>query len=274
MNFREKLKKKQKIVIKIGTSTISFPNGRINLQRLERLVTVLAKVYQGGTKIVLVSSGAIAVGAGILGWDKKPDKLSDKQALASIGQAELIKIYQKFFKTYGQVVAQVLLTKDGIENPVRGTNAKNTLNALLEMNILPIINENDTVSTHGIQFGNNDALSASVAALINADLLIMLSDIDGLYSGDPRVIQDAKIISTVSEISSDLEKAAKGSGTSLGTGGMVTKLDAAKICSEENIDTIITNGKDPEIIYDILEGKEVGTYFVANNNTNQCFERK
>jgi glutamate 5-kinase len=267
MNPREKLKEKQKIVIKIGTSTISFPNGRLNLLRLERLVTVLAKVYQGGAKVVLVSSGAIAVGAGILGWDKKPDKLSDKQALAAVGQAELVKIYQKFFETYDQVVAQVLLTKDGILNPERRRNARNTMNTLLEMDILPIINENDTVSTHGIQFGNNDILSASVAALIEADLLIMLSDIDGLYSGDPRVIPDARIISTVSEISRDLGKVAKSTaGTSFGTGGMATKLDAVKLCSEVNIDTIITNGKDPEIIYDILEGKEVGTYFVANNS--------
>lgn len=263
MDRVKKLSEKKRIVIKVGSSTLSFPNGRINLQRIESLATVLAKIHNDNVEVILVTSGAVAIGGGILGIDKKPNNLSEKQALAAIGQAELIKIYQKFFKEYDQVVAQVLLTKDGILNPVRRDNAVNTLNALLNMNILPIINENDTVSIRGIEFGNNDALSASVAVLIKADLLIMLSDTDGLYSADPKKVKNAKLIPTVTEISSGLEKSARGSKNSFGTGGMATKIDAVKICFEAGIDTILANGKEPEIIYDLIKGKEIGTYFVS-----------
>ena len=263
MDRRKKLLDKKKIVIKVGSSTLSFPNGRINLQRFEELTTVLAEIHQNNLQIVLVTSGAIAVGGGILGIDEKPTDLAEKQALAAVGQSELIKIYQKFFQNYHQVVAQVLLTKDGITNPKRRRNAYNTLSSLLEMDILPIINENDTVSTHGIKFGNNDILSANVAELIGADLLIMLSDIDGLYTEDPKKSRNAKFIPTVTEISPELEQSAKGSGNSFGTGGMTTKLDAVKICFKAGIDIILANGKEPKIIKDIMKGKEIGTYFTS-----------
>lgn len=261
MNRKEKLLKKKRIVIKVGSSTLSFPNGRINLLRVEELTTVLAGIHQANTEIILVTSGAVAVGGGILGVDEKPADLAAKQALAAVGQSELIKIYQKFFRNYQQIVAQVLLTKDGITHPVRRKNAFNTLSSLLEMNILPIINENDTVSTHGIKFGNNDILSAHVAELMQADLLIMLSDIDGLYTEDPKKSKNARFISTVTNISQKMEKNARGSGNSFGTGGMATKLDAVKICFEAGIDTILANGKEPDVIKKIMKGEEKGTYF-------------
>ncbi len=264
MNRGERLLKKKRIVIKVGSSTLSFPNGRINLQRVEELTTILADIHQNNLEIILVTSGAVAIGGGILGVDEKPADLAEKQALAAVGQSELIKIYQKFFRNYDQIVAQVLLTKDGITNPVRRKNAYNTLSSLLEMDILPIINENDTVSTHGIKFGNNDVLSAHVAELIQADLLIMLSDIDGLYTEDPKKSKTAKFIPTVTKISADMEHSAKDSGSSFGTGGMATKLDAVKICFDAGIDTILANGKKPGIIKDIMKGKEKGTYFTRH----------
>ncbi len=264
MSRKEKLLNKKRIVIKVGSSTLSFPNGRINLQRVEELTTVLAGIHQKDLEIILVTSGSVAVGGGILGVDEKPADLAEKQALAAVGQSELIKIYQKFFHNYKQTVAQVLLTKDGITHPIRRKNAFNTLSSLLEMNILPIINENDTVSTHGIKFGNNDVLSAHVAELIQADLLIMLSDIDGLYTEDPKKSKNAKFIPTVTEISKEMEQSAKDSGNSFGTGGMATKLDAVKICFDAGIDTILVNGKEPKIINEIMKGKEKGTYFTRN----------
>ena len=264
MNRKERLLNKKRIVIKVGSSTLSFPNGRINLQRVEELTTVLAGIHQNDMEIILVTSGAVAIGGGILGVVEKPADLAEKQALAAVGQSELIKIYQKFFRNYDQIVAQVLLTKDGITNPVRRKNAYNTLSSLLEMDILPIINENDTVSTHGIKFGNNDILSAHVAELIRADLLIMLSDIDGLYTEDPRKSKTAKFIPTVTEISTKMKQSAKDSGNSFGTGGMATKLDAVRICFEAGIDTVLANGKEPGIINDIMKGKEKGTYFTTH----------
>ncbi len=264
-DYREQLKQKKRIVIKIGSSSLSFPNGRLNFLRIEKLAYVLSAVRRKGIQVTLVSSGAIAVGAGRLGMNGKPSELSKKQALAAIGQAELMKIYQKFFSDYNQIVAQVLLTKDVIANPVRHHNAKSTMERLLEMEIIPIINENDTISTYEIEFGDNDTLSAIVSKLIDADLLIMLSDIDGLYSADPRIEKSAEIIHTVSKITPDLEKLANGAGSSFSTGGMITKLAAAKFCYDENIDLVITNGSAPEIIFDILNGKEVGTHFLPKN---------
>ncbi|MFO7657590.1 MAG: glutamate 5-kinase [Bacteroidales bacterium] len=271
-NYRDKLKEKKRIVIKVGTSSLSYPNGRLNFQRIEKLAYVLSAIRRRGLQVTLVSSGAIAVGAGRLGLSEKPSELAKKQALAAIGQAELIKIYQKFFDDYNQTVAQVLLTKDVVTLPMRQHNARGTLEKLLEMEIIPIINENDTISTYEIEFGDNDTLSAIVAELIEADMLIMLSDIDGLYSADPRVDNTAQIIHTVTKITPELEKLANGAGTSFSTGGMITKFAAAKICYEKNIDLIITNGSTPEIIFDILDGKDVGTHFLPKNanifNTN------
>ncbi len=264
--MRESFKYKKRIVVKVGTSSLSYANGRLNFQRIANLSYVLSALRNRNLEIVLVSSGAIGVGAGRLGMLNRPVELSKKQALAAVGQAELIKIYQKFFEGYNQTVAQVLLTKDIVTIPDRHQNAKSTLLKLMEMGIIPIINENDTISTYEIEFGDNDTLSANVAQLIEADLLILLSDIDGLYSADPKKEDKAEIIRSVDKITPELEKLASGTGTSFGTGGMVTKISAAKICIDANIDTIITNGNDPSIIFDILEGKEVGTHFVANKS--------
>jgi len=269
MNSRENFKYKKRIVVKVGTSSLSYTNGRLNFQRIGQLAHTLSAVRNKNIDVILVSSGAIGVGAGRLGMIEKPTDLAKKQALAAIGQAELIKIYQKFFEEYNQTVAQVLLTKDVITNPDRHNKAKNTLLKLLNMGVIPIINENDTISTDEIEYGDNDTLSADVATLICSDLLILLSDIDGLYSADPKKETSAEIIRTVEKITPELIRSASGAGTSFGTGGMATKLAAAKICVEANIDTIITSGNNPSIVFDILEGKEIGTHFVANNEVLQ-----
>jgi glutamate 5-kinase len=267
MIFRKVLKHKKRIVVKIGTSSLSFVNGRLNFHRIEKLAGVLSTLQRKGIQIILVTSGAIGVGAARIGMTQKPKELARKQALAAIGQAELIKIYQKFFEESNQLVAQVLLTKDVVVIPHRNQNAKRTLIKLMDMGIIPIINENDTIATYEIEFGDNDTLSAIVANLVDADLLIMLSDIDGLYSADPRVETTAEIIHSVHKITPELEQLASGSGSSFSTGGMVTKISAAKICQQAGIDCIITNGSDPSTIFDILNGKMIGTHFVAGKNT-------
>jgi len=263
MGQRAKFRNKKRIVIKVGTSSLSFTNGRLNFQRIEKLTYVLSAIRNRNIEVVLVSSGAIGVGAGRLGLKDKPKELSKKQALAAIGQAELMKIYKKFFEEYNQTVAQILLTKDVMTDQKKYQNAKNTLTQLLTMGIIPIINENDTISTYEIEFGDNDTLSANVATLVDAELLILLSDIDGLYSADPKIDATAEIIESVNRITPELEKLATGAGTSFGTGGMVTKISAAKICMAANIDTVITNGTDPAIIFDILDGKNIGTHFMT-----------
>lgn len=265
MDYREVLRNKHRIVVKIGTSSLSYPNGRMNFHSISKLAYVLSAIRRRGVQVVLVTSGAIGVGAGRLGLTERPTELAKKQALAAVGQADLIKIYQKFFEEYNQMVAQVLLTKDVVSIPSRNLNAKRTLHKLLEMDIIPIINENDTIATNEIEFGDNDTLSAIVASLTEADLLIMLSDIDGLYSADPRTEIKAEIIHSVLEITPELENLATGAGSSFSTGGMITKMSAAKICLKDGIDCIITSGSDPGILFDVLAGKEVGTHFVAQN---------
>ncbi len=265
MDYRDVLKNKRRIVVKIGTSSLSYPNGRMNFKSMEKLAYVLSAIRQSGVQVMLVTSGAIGVGAGRLGLTKRPAELDRKQALAAVGQAELMKIYQKFFEEYNQTIAQVLVTKDIVTIKERKRNARSTLVKLLEMNIIPVINENDTIATNEIVFGDNDTLSAIVAALVDADLLVILSDIDGLYSADPRKEESAEIIHSVTEITPELEKLATGAGSSFSTGGMVTKISAAKICLKDGIDCIITSGSDPAIMFDILQGKEVGTHFVAIN---------
>jgi len=249
------------IVIKVGSSVLSYPNGRLNYRRLVRLADVISEIQKSGRKAILVSSGAIAIGAGRLGLAGKPSDLADKQALAAVGQAELIRIYRKFFEAGNQQVAQVLFTKDIVVNHERRTNAKNTLNELLAMNIIPIINENDTVSTDEIEFGDNDTLSAHVACLAGADLLILMSDIDGLYSADPRLDPGAKIIPEVNRITDELVRSATDTGSGFGTGGMATKIKASEICSKAGIKVIIANGSKPDILLDILAGKKSGTLF-------------
>lgn len=262
--YRERLTSKERIVVKVGTSTLSFPNGKTNYTRLEKLTMVLSDLMSCGKEIVLVSSGAIGVGAGRLKMDEPPDGLVARQALAAIGQAELIRIYQKFFDEYNQMVAQVLLTQEGLDDETRFTNAKNTLNQLISMKILPVVNENDTVSTFEIRFGDNDSLSAKVATMINADLLIILSDIDGLYSSDPKQDPDARILTEVHEISEEIEKSASGSGSSFASGGMATKIKAVKICKGKGIDTIIINGQDPRNILKVISGEPIGTLFTKS----------
>jgi len=264
MDYREVLKDKHRIVVKIGTSSLSYQNGRMNFHSIEKLAYVLSAVRRQGAQVLLVTSGAIGVGAGRLGLTKRPQELAKKQALAAVGQAELMKIYQKFFEEYNQIVAQVLLTKDVVAIPSRNQHAKSTLIRLLDMNIIPIINENDTIATNEIEFGDNDTLSAIVATLVDADLLVMLSDIDGLYNADPRKEESAEIIHSVLEITPELELLASGAGSSFSTGGMVTKISAAKICLHDGIDCLITSGSDPAILFDVLAGKEVGTHFIAN----------
>ena len=263
MGERKELLSVKRLVVKVGTSTISYPNGRLNFKRIERLAYVLSALQSKGYEVILVSSGAIGVGSGRIGLSERPKDLSMKQALAALGQAQLLKIYQKFFEGYNQVVAQILLTKDIMTVAYRHDNAQNTLIKLIEMNIIPIINENDTISTDEIEFGDNDTLSAMVAKLSKADALIMMSDIDGLYSANPKEDKNAQIISKVESITPEIECLASGAGSSFGTGGMQTKITAAKICYESKIQTIIANGSNPELMFDILEGKEIGTHFVV-----------
>jgi glutamate 5-kinase len=237
----------------------------LNLQRIEKLVRVLIDIHNSGKEVILVTSGAVAAGAGKMGLTKKPTDKIKKQALAAVGQAELINLYDKIFKEYNKIVAQILLTRDGVENPLRRKNARNTINELLKMGIIPIINENDTVSTHEIEFGDNDTLSAIVSSLINADLLIMLSDIDGMYTSNPKENNSAKLIPKVVDLTQDLESYIFSNNSAFGTGGMTSKLVAARHCLENNIDMVITNGADPTIIFDVLEGKNVGTHFVSRS---------
>ncbi|MGC8804265.1 MAG: glutamate 5-kinase [Bacteroidales bacterium] len=262
MEHRRLLKNKDKIVVKIGTSSLTREDGQINYEKFEKLANTISRMQQQGKKVMLVTSGAIAVGSRKMGLKQRPDKLAEKQAMAAIGQAELIKIYEEYFSRNHFTVAQVLLTKDVVTHPIRRQNAKNTLNTLLNMRVVPIINENDTVSTDEIEFGDNDTLSAYVAVISEADLLIILSDIDGLYDGDPRVDINAKIISRVNSVDV-VEKFAQTTQSAFARGGMITKIAAAKLCNKAGIDMVIALGSDPDIIFDILEGKDVGTLFVA-----------
>lgn len=264
MNHRDKIKKKHRIVVKIGTSLLTYDNGRMNLNRMEKLVRVLSDIRNSGKDIILVSSGAVGVGIGILGMDSRPEELARKQALAAIGQVGLMKIYQKFFEEYNLNVAQVLLTRDGVENTRRRDNAKNTFNALMEMGIIPVVNENDTVSTDEIEFGDNDTLSAIVAILVEADLLLILTNTDGVYTSDPHMDRSARKVSSVIDASDDLREVDLKGTSKLGSGGMITKVAAAEMCKDHNVDVIIADGQDPMNIIDILDGKDLGTFFVSD----------
>lgn len=261
---RARLTGKTRIVVKVGTSTLSHPSGRMNFTRMEKLTMVLSDLMSCGKEVILVSSGAIGVGAGRLKMDAPPDGLVARQALAAIGQAELMRIYQKFFDEYHQMVAQVLLTPEGLDDETRRMNARNTLKQLITMKIIPIVNENDTVSTVEIQFGENDSLSAMVAGLIDADLLIIMTDIDGFYASDPKQDEHAEMLSEVHEITDAIELAAQGSGSSFGKGGMLTKINAVKIGREHGIDTLILNGQNPKNILRAMEGHDIGTLFTTN----------
>lgn len=268
MDYREAIKDKKRIVIKIGSSSLTHEEtGNLNLEKMEHLVRILTDLRNSGKEVVLVSSGAIAVGRKMLGLKEKPSELSGRQACAAVGQASLMTIYQKFFSEYHQLTAQILLTKYIMINDISRQNARNTFEKLNEMGVIPIVNENDTISTEEIKelgLGENDALSAFVVALIHADLLILLSDTDGLYSDDPRKNPDAEFIDLVPELTEEYITMGKGAGTSVGTGGMKTKLSAAKIASDSGADIVITNGNRIENIRAVLNGEPVGTLVLAH----------
>lgn len=255
------VKDAKRVVVKVGTSTLTYENGRLNLRRVEALCRVLSDLKNSGKEIVLVTSGAIGVGAGHLGLKERPRDIGGKQAAAAVGQCELMYLYDKCFGEYGHITAQVLLTRDVVEDPGRKRNVVNTLTRLLEYDTVPIINENDTVAVDEIEFGDNDTLSAMVAELIGADALVLLTDIDGLYDADPHVHTDAHRIPVVRVIDDSLRALAGGAGSKRGTGGMATKLNAAQIAMEAGIPAVIMNGAQPFRLYDLFDGRPRGTLF-------------
>jgi len=264
------LNTKKRIVVKVGTSTLTHSSGAIDLRNMEKLVRVLADLAGKGIEVVLVSSGAIAIGTAKLGLSERPKELRMKQAASAVGQCQMMHLYDKFFSEYNHDTAQILLTGDDVDDPERAAHLQATFSALLQMGVVPVINENDSVSSAEIEtgqhkvLGDNDTLSAIVAKLCGADLLVLLSDIDGLYDSDPRTNPDAKLLPQVDELTPQILNMAGGAGTWRGTGGMATKLSAAKIVMNCGCDMVITNGKAPEALYDIVEGKQVGTRFIAN----------
>ena len=252
-----------KVVIKLGTSTLAHETGRLNIRRVEELCKVISDLKNAGNEIIMVSSGAIGMGVGKLGLGEKPHDIPTKQAAAAVGQCELMYTYDKLFSEYNHTVAQILLTDEDIADTERCSNFKNTLCRLLELGVIPIINENDTIATDEIIIGDNDTLGAIVSTTINADLLIILSDIDGLYTADPHKDRNAVMLSRVEEITDEIIAMTGGAGTTLGTGGMVTKIKAAKIATAGGTDMVIANGSNPQLLYSIIKGEDVGTRFVA-----------
>ncbi|MDE6539697.1 MAG: glutamate 5-kinase [Ruminococcus sp.] len=259
------ISEKKRIVIKLGTSTLAHKTGKLNIRRMNNLVRVISDLHNSGREIIMVSSGAVGLGAGKLGLSGKPKDTRMKQAVASVGQCELMHIYDDMFEKYSVTVGQILLTKTIISNPNHCSNFRNTVETLISMGVIPIVNENDTIAIDELELeiGENDSLSALVAELSEADLLLILSDIDALYDDDPRTNPDAKPITYVEKITPEIEKVAGGAGSSLGTGGMSTKINAAKIATNAGIDMIIMNGKNPDLLYDLFENKELGTLFKA-----------
>ena len=256
-----------RITVKVGTSTLTHPSGHLNIRHVETLCKVLSDAKNAGHEIILVSSGAIGMGVGKLNLTRRPQDMPTKQAAAAVGQCELMYVYDKLFSEYNHTVAQILLTGEDLRDEGRHRNFANTLQRLLELGALPIINENDSVATDEIGVGDNDTLGALVAVSVNADLLVVLTDIDGLFTADPRHAEDAALIPEVREITDEMLAGAGGGGSALSTGGMATKLSAAKICMEAGTDMIIVNGARPKVLYDILEGKSVGTRFIGREKT-------
>ena len=254
-----------RIVVKVGTSTLAHATGRLNIRHVEELVKVLSDLKNAGHEMILVSSGAIGMGVGKLNLPGRPADMPTKQAAAAVGQCELMYTYDKLFAQYNHTVAQILLTSEDVDHPDRRQNFENTMARLLELGALPVINENDTIATEEIKVGDNDTLGAIVACSVKADLLVLLSDIEGLYTADPRKDPTARLIPVVEEVTPEVEALAGGVGSSLGTGGMATKLRAAKMVTAAGCHMVITNGEHPDRLYDIAEGKAVGTRFLSRN---------
>ena len=255
-----------RIVIKIGTSTLAHPTGHLNIRRVEQLCEIMSDIKNAGHELILVSSGAIGMGVGKLGLREKPKDIPSKQAAAAVGQCELMYVYDKLFGENNHTVAQILLTGNDVDNEVHRENIRSTISRLLELGVIPIINENDSVATAEIDeinaLGDNDTLAAIVSVCIGADMLVLMSDIDGLYTEDPRKNPDAKLIHEVENLTEEMMESAGGAGSSQGTGGMRTKLKAAKLVCENGIDMVITNGDTPENLYGIVDGDPIGTRFL------------
>ncbi|NLB81143.1 MAG: glutamate 5-kinase [Clostridiaceae bacterium] len=255
------------LVVKVGTSSLTHKTGFMNFKRIERLARTLCDIKNSGVRVIFVSSAAISVGMGKLGLTKRPETTKEKQAVASVGQVELMDIYSNLFSQYGVTVAQLLLTKDVLDGAERQKNALATINTLFSLGAVPIINENDTISTYEIEFGDNDVLSAHVAKLVGADLLVILTDTEGLYDSDPKRNANAKLISKVEGITDKIRSLAEGTKSEQGTGGMSTKIQAAQLATEAGIDTVISSGENPDVLYDIIQGKPRGTFFSANSGS-------
>ena len=255
---------KKRIVIKLGTSTLTHRTGRLNIRRVEKLVKVFADLQNAGHEVILVSSGAVGLGMSKLGLTQKPKDTPMKQACAAVGQCELMYMYDKLFGEYNLTVAQLLLTKYVTDSP-RKNNVENTFEKLIEKGVIPIVNENDTIAIDELEleFGENDTLAAQVGIFCNADLLIIMSDIDGLYTGNPNTDPDAKLIPVVDKITDEIRSIAGGTGSSLGSGGMITKINAAEIATGAGIDMVILNGRNPSVLYDLFDGKQAGTVFTS-----------
>lgn len=253
----------KRMVVKVGTSTLTYDTGKINLRRMSMLARVLSDLKNAGMEIVLVTSGAIGVGVGKLGLKERPKDTPGRQAAATVGQCELMFLYDKFFGEYGNITGQLLVTKDDFDNEERHRNLHNSFMKLFEYGAIPVVNENDSVAVEEIVYGDNDSLSAHVAEIVDADALIILTDIDGLFSANPREDENAVLIHIVDEINDDVLALAGGSGTNRGTGGMITKLHAAQIATAAGIDTVVMNGSDPEDIYKLIDGRQIGTLFRA-----------
>ncbi|MCI7612744.1 MAG: glutamate 5-kinase [Selenomonadaceae bacterium] len=261
MNTREQIKDAKRIVVKVGTSTLLYPNGKINLYRIEHLVRELSDLASQGREVILVTSGAIGAGMVRMGLSERPDSMQEKQALASVGQVLLMHLYDKFFTEYGQVAGQVLLTKENFANHDQYINARNTLLTMLKNGIIPVINENDAVTVAEVKIGDNDTLSATVAAIVDADVLIILSDIDGVYDANPQTHPEAKLLPEIKEITSGVEAMAGGAGSAVGTGGMATKIEAAKIATAAGVTMFIASGGENGMLGRIIAGENAGTVF-------------
>ena len=259
---RNALKNARRIVVKIGTSSLVRAGGKMDLRRIEKLARVISDLMNDGREVILVSSGAIGIGTDTLKLPGKPETVSGRQAAAAVGQVHLMQVYSRLFAEYGYNVAQILLTRDTLDREESKINARNTFTELLSMKVLPIVNENDTVAVEEIKFGDNDNLSSMVARLNSAELLVILTDIDGFYKANPNRTPDAEMYHTVTDLSEAIEAAAGGAGSVLGTGGMLTKVHAARLAAADGICAVIAKGDDPGVLYDILEGRDVGTLFV------------